>query len=206
MKKVLLILLVIIFGASISAENKSKAEATATDPASTVTSKASISDSLQIRLAEIELETKKLELQESQLFNEETREDLKGVIPIIAIIFGVGIPCAMVVIVFIIIGITSHKRRRMRYQLLEKAIEHNYQLPEKALDDTNEKTPSFKKEINISITLIAAGIAISAFFAYQHQYDLALLLTLPLILGIGKLIFAIVTKKKGEYPNNNDNA
>lgn len=206
MKKVLLILLVIIFGASISAENKSKAEATATDPASTVTSKASISDSLQIRLAEIELETKKLELQESQLFNEETREDLKGVIPIIAIIFGVGIPCAMVVIVFIIIGITSHKRRRMRYQLLEKAIEHNYQLPEKALDDTNEKTPSFKKEINVSITLIAAGIAIPAFFAYQHQYDLALLLTLPLILGIGKLIFAIVTKKKGEYPNNNDNA
>ena len=206
MKKVLLILLVIIFGASISAENKSKAEATATDPASTVTSKASISDSLQIRLAEIELETKKLELQESQLFNEETRDDLKGVIPIIAIIFGVGIPCAMVVIVFIIIGITSHKRRRMRYQLLEKAIEHNYQLPEKALDDTNEKTPSFKKEINISITLIAAGIAISAFFAYQHQYDLALLLTLPLILGIGKLIFAILTKKKGEYPNNNDNA
>ena len=206
MKKVLLILLVIIFGASISAENKSKAEATATDPASTVTSKASISDSLQIRLAEIELETKKLELQESQLFNEETREDLKGVIPIIAIIFGVGIPCAMVVIVFIIIGITSHKRRRMRYQLLEKAIEHNYQLPEKALDDTNEKTPSFKKEINISITLIAAGIAIPAFFAYQHQYDLALLLTLPLILGIGKLIFAIGTKKKGEYPNNNDNA
>lgn len=206
MKKVLLILLVIIFGASISAENKSKAEATVTDPASTVTSKASISDSLQIRLAEIELETKKLELQESQLFNEETREDLKGVIPIIAIIFGVGIPCAMVVIVFIIIGITSHKRRRMRYQLLEKAIEHNYQLPEKALDDTNEKTPSFKKEINISITLIAAGIAIPAFFAYQHQYDLALLLTLPLILGIGKLIFAIVTKKKGEYPNNNDNA
>lgn len=206
MKKVLLILLVIIFGASISAENKSKAEATATDPASTVTSKASISDSLQIRLAEIELETKKLELQESQLFNEETREDLKGVIPIIAIIFGVGIPCAMVVIVFIIIGITSHKRRRMRYQLLEKAIEHNYQLPEKALDDTNEKNPSFKKEINISITLIAAGIAIPAFFAYQHQYDLALLLTLPLILGIGKLIFAIVTKKKGEYPNNNDNA
>ena len=206
MKKVLLILLVIIFGASIRAENKSNAEATATDPASTVTSKASISDSLQIRLAEIELETKKLELQESQLFNEETREDLKGVIPIIAIIFGVGIPCAMVVIVFIIIGITSHKRRRMRYQLLEKAIEHNYQLPEKALDDTNEKTPSFKKEINISITLIAAGIAIPAFFAYQHQYDLALLLTLPLILGIGKLIFAIVTKKKGEYPNNNDNA
>ena len=206
MKKVLLILLVIIFGASISAENKSKAEATATDPAPTVTSKASISDSLQIRLAEIELETKKLELQESQLFNEETREDLKGVIPIIAIIFGVGIPCAMVVIVFIIIGITSHKRRRMRYQLLEKAIEHNYQLPEKALDDTNEKTPSFKKEINISITLIAAGIAIPAFFAYQHQYDLALLLTLPLILGIGKLIFAILTKKKGEYPNNNDNA
>ena len=206
MKKVLLILLVIIFGASLSAENKSKAEATATDPASTVTSKASISDSLQIRLAEIELETKKLELQESQLFNEETREDLKGVIPIIAIIFGVGIPCAMVVIVFIIIGITSHKRRRMRYQLLEKAIEHNYQLPEKALDDTNEKTPSFKKEINISITLIAAGIAIPAFFAYQHQYDLALLLTLPLILGIGKLIFAILTKKKGEYPNNNDNA
>ncbi|MBS7351508.1 MAG: hypothetical protein KIG87_00465 [Muribaculaceae bacterium] len=206
MKKVLLILLVIIFGASISAENKSKAEATATDPASTVTSKASISDSLQIRLAEIELETKKLELQESQQFNEETREDLKGVIPIIAIIFGVGIPCAMVVIVFIIIGITSHKRRRMRYQLLEKAIEHNYQLPEKALDDTNEKTPSFKKEINISITLIAAGIAIPAFFAYQHQYDLALLLTLPLILGIGKLIFAILTKKKGEYPNNNDNA
>ena len=206
MKKVLLILLVIIFGASISAENKSKAEATATDPASTVTSKATISDSLQIRLAEIELETKKLELQESQLFNEETRDDLKGVIPIIAIIFGVGIPCAMVVIVFIIIGITSHKRRRMRYQLLEKAIEHNYQLPEKALDDTNEKTPSFKKEINISITLIAAGIAIPAFFAYQHQYDLALLLTLPLILGIGKLIFAIVTKKKGEYPNNNDNA
>ena len=206
MKKVLLILLVIICGASISAENKSKAEATATDPASTITSKASISDSLQIRLAEIELETKKLELQESQQFNEETREDLKGVIPIIAIIFGVGIPCAMVVIVFIIIGITSHKRRRMRYQLLEKAIEHNYQLPEKALDDTNEKTPSFKKEINISITLIAAGIAIPAFFAYQHQYDLALLLTLPLILGIGKLIFAIVTKKKGEYPNNNDNA
>lgn len=206
MKKVLLILLVIICGASISAENKSKAEATATDPASTVTSKASISDSLQIRLAEIELETKKLELQESQQFNEETREDLKGVIPIIAIIFGVGIPCAMVVIVFIIIGITSHKRRRMRYQLLEKAIEHNYQLPEKALDDTNEKTPSFKKEINISITLIAAGIAIPAFFAYQHQYDLALLLTLPLILGIGKLIFAILTKKKGEYPNNNDNA
>ena len=206
MKKVLLILLVIICGASISAENKSKAEATATEPAPTVTSKASISDSLQIRLAEIELETKKLELQKSQLFNEETREDLKGVIPIIAIIFGVGIPCAMVVIVFIIIGITSHKRRRMRYQLLEKAIEHNYQLPEKALDDTNEKTPSFKKEINISITLIAAGIAIPAFFAYQHQYDLALLLTLPLILGIGKLIFAIVTKKKGEYPNNNDNA
>lgn len=206
MKKVLLILLVIICGASISAENKSKAKATATDPAPTVTSKASISDSLQIRLAEIELETKKLELQESQQFNEETREDLKGVIPIIAIIFGVGIPCAMVVIVFIIIGITSHKRRRMRYQLLEKAIEHNYQLPEKALDDTNEKTPSFKKEINISITLIAAGIAIPAFFAYQHQYDLALLLTLPLILGIGKLIFAIVTKKKGEYPNNNDNA
>ena len=206
MKKVLLILLVIICGASISAENKSKAEATATDPAPTVTSKASISDSLQIRLAEIELETKKLELQESQQFNEETRKDLKGVIPIIAIIFGVGIPCAMVVIVFIIIGITSHKRRRMRYQLLEKAIEHNYQLPEKALDDTNEKTPSFKKEINISITLIAAGIAIPAFFAYQHQYDLALLLTLPLILGIGKLIFAIVTKKKGEYPNNNDNA
>lgn len=206
MKKVLLILLVIICGASISAENKSKAEATAIDPASTVTSKASISDSLQIRLAEIELETKKLELQESQQFNEETREDLKGVIPIIAIIFGVGIPCAMVVIVFIIIGITSHKRRRMRYQLLEKAIEHNYQLPEKALDDTNEKTPSFKKEINVSITLIAAGIAIPAFFAYQHQYDLALLLTLPLILGIGKLIFAILTKKKGEYPNNNDNA
>ena len=83
----------------------------------------------------------------------------------------------------------------MKYQIVEKAIENGIDLPKdffSSLDNKNKNKSGFKTPV----TLIAVGLALMAFFLYVGSLEVALLVSMIWLIGVGYLIVAILEKKK----------
>ena len=82
----------------------------------------------------------------------------------------------------------------MKYQIVEKAIENGIDLPKdffSSLDNKNKNKSGFKTPV----TLIAVGLALMAFFLYVGSLEVALLVSMIWLIGVGYLIVAILEKK-----------
>ena len=101
--------------------------------------------------------------------------------------------CAVLIVFFIIRGITS--RQREHNKLIEKAIENNYPLPDNFFD-----TPKrHKSRLQSSLVWLAWGIGTMGFFYIVDPTETAYSLGLiPLLVGAAKLITYFIEDRKKE--------
>mgnify|MGYP003294740799 CR=1 FL=1 len=101
--------------------------------------------------------------------------------------------CLVLIVFFIIKGITS--RQREHNKLIEKAIENNYPLPDKFFD-----TPKrHKSRLQSSLVWLAWGIGTMGFFYIVDPTETAYSIGLiPLLVGVAKLITYFVEDHKKE--------
>lgn len=116
----------------------------------------------------------------------------------------------MICIVILIVVGNETKRRRMKYNMVEKAIEKGMVLPEYVFYSQPKETRK-NSTLNTAIILLAVGIAVSLFFAIDGDLEVAALTSMIWLIGAGKLVVYILDAKKAKSEetqveaNNNDN-
>ena len=136
----------------------------------------------------------------------------ESLIPLSAIIMPFLMVCVVVAITFW----HTTKRRRMKYDMVEKAIERNYQLPEYVFYE-QPKPVSQTATLRSACTIIAVGVGVTLFFIINGDMEVAALCSMIFLIGLGKLVVYLVERKnnnkKEENPSetqpvaeNNDNA
>ena len=119
-------------------------------------------------------------------------------------IFGITIPFAMVCIVVYLIVNHETRRRKMKYDMVEKAIEHGQQIPEYVFyNQSKEKQKN--STLNTCIVLLSVGFAITLFFIIEHDYEVAALASMIFLIGLGRLIVYILDRKKQEKSDTTQN-
>lgn len=117
-------------------------------------------------------------------------------------ILGIILPCVTLAVIAIIIGVFLYKRMRSRHEVIERAIENNYQLPDSFYTshapEQTVTTPEFTGTIpplptdlrkrDSGITLCSVGIAMILIFAVWGSKEIAVLGIIPLLIGLGKLL------------------
>jgi Ca2+/Na+ antiporter len=137
----------------------------------------------------------------------------ESLIPLSAIIMPFLFACAVVAIAFW----HTTKRRRMKYDMVEKAIENHYQLPEYVFHE-QPKPVSKTATLRSACTIMAVGVGVTLFFIINGNMEVAALCSMIFLIGLGKLVVYLVerknnNKKEEENPSetqpvaeNNDNA
>lgn len=119
-------------------------------------------------------------------------ENFSGVF-IVFIAIATPFACAVLIVFFIIRGITS--RQREHNKLIEKAIENNYPLPDKFFDAPKRH----KSSLQSSLVWLAWGIGTMGFFYIVDPTETAYSIGLiPLLVGVAKLITYFVEDHKKE--------
>ncbi|MDD6140760.1 MAG: DUF6249 domain-containing protein, partial [Bacteroidales bacterium] len=91
------------------------------------------------------------------------------------------------------------KKRKEKYRLIEKAIEKGVDIPESVFSegkskDKNESAPI--AQIRKAIVLISVGIAGIIFFIFCNSAEMAGLVSMVALIGIGNLIVGILEYRK----------
>lgn len=140
-------------------------------------------------------------------------EILALMIPLAATIMPFLLACAVVAIAFW----HTTKRRRMKYDMVGKAIERNYQLPKYVFQE-QPKPVSKTATLGSACTIMAVGVGVTLFFIINGDMEVAALCSMIFLIGLGKLVVYLVerksnNKKEEENPSetqpvaeNNDNA
>ncbi len=122
---------------------------------------------------------------------------------IVAIIFGV--PCLTIIVGLIVILAFALKRNRGRNELINNAIDRNYQLPDAFyLGQKNQATPSGpvrdSRKFYSATTLIATGLSLVLFAIYADASFFVLAGGIPLLIGVGQLIgyFCVPTSPRND--------
>ena len=119
-------------------------------------------------------------------------ENFSGVF-IVFIAIATPFACAVLIVFFIIRGITS--RQREHNKLIEKAIENNYPLPDNFFDAPKRH----KSRLQSSLVWLAWGIGTMGFFYIVDPTETAYSIGLiPLLVGVAKLITYFVEDRKKE--------
>jgi hypothetical protein len=114
-----------------------------------------------------------------------------------------GVPVSVVAVVFIVFGTIivivvaalyfSYLHRRRKYQLIEKAIEQNYQLPEGVFNSVDMGSSKSRNadwgSLRSGVLFCAWGVAIMVFFLIEGEELAAVGLAL-LLIGVAKLYIA----------------
>ena len=104
----------------------------------------------------------------------------------------------------------------MKYNMVEKAIENHYQLPEYVFYE-QPKPVSKTATLRSACTIMAVGVGVTLFFIINGNMEVAALCSMIFLIGLGKLVVYLVERKnnnkKEENPSetqpvaeNNDNA
>lgn len=116
-----------------------------------------------------------------------------NVVFIVFIAIATPFACAVLIVFFIIRGITS--RQREHNKLIEKAIENNYPLPDNFFDAPKRH----KSRLQSSLVWLAWGIGTMGFFYIVDPTETAYSIGLiPLLVGVAKLITYFVEDHKKE--------
>lgn len=116
-----------------------------------------------------------------------------GAVLFLSIVATAPFACAVLIVFFIIRGITS--RQREHNKLIEKAIENNYPLPDNFFDAPKHH----KSRLQSSLVWLAWGIGLMGFFYIVDPTETAYSIGLiPLLVGVAKLITYFVEDHKKE--------
>lgn len=111
----------------------------------------------------------------------------------VAIIFGV--PCLTIIVGLIVILMFALRRNRGRNELINNAIEHNYQLPDafyigqKSNGAASGNIPvRDSRKFYTATTLIAVGLSLIVFALYVEASFFIVAGGIPFLIGLGRLI------------------
>lgn len=123
-----------------------------------------------------------------------TEDLMESFIPITAIIM----PFLTIIVIAVAMIAAGTKRRRQKYGLVEKAIAANYRIPEYVFNSQSSKTTeaNSRKSLNSAIMLIAVGTSLTLFFLVNGALEVASLMLMILLIGLGKLAVEIIDRKK----------
>ena len=198
MKNLVIALMVALVGAfSISAAETAKVPVNTQE--SGVVVKA---DSIEV-LSKDWAEVEKARMDHQRLLASQENEGVsKNTIGLFAVILGVTVPFVAICLILWLIFKFDSSNKKMKYQIVEKAIENGIDLPKdffSSLDNKNKNKSGFKTPV----TLIAVGLALMAFFLYVGSLEVALLVSMIWLIGVGYLIVAILEKKKEKANEDN---
>lgn len=198
MKNLVIALMVALVGAfSISAAETAKVPVNTQE--SGVVVKA---DSIEV-LSKDWADVEKARMDHQRLLASQENEGVsKNTIGLFAVILGVTVPFVAICLILWLIFKFDSRNKKMKYQIVEKAIENGIDLPKdffSSLDNKNKNKSGFKTPV----TLIAVGLALMAFFLYVGSLEVALLVSMIWLIGVGYLIVAILEKKKEKANEDN---
>lgn len=104
-------------------------------------------------------------------------------------------PFVMVCVVVGIIASQGTRRRRLKYEMVNRAIERGYNIPEYVFREGRRgdgKSPS----LNGAVVWIAVGLGLIFFFNELNEEEAAALSSMILLLGLGKLAVYILDERK----------
>lgn len=198
MKNLVIALMVALVGAfSISAAETAKV------PVNTQKSGVVVkADSIEV-LSKDWAEVEKARMDHQRLLASQENEGVsKNTIGLFAVILGVTVPFVAICLILWLIFKFDSRNKKMKYQIVEKAIENGIDLPKdffSSLDNKNKNKSGFKTPV----TLLAVGLALMAFFLYVGSLEVALLVSMIWLIGVGYLIVAILEKKKEKANEDN---
>lgn len=120
------------------------------------------------------------------------KDNMGAATAIIAIIFAV--PCVTIIVGLIVILTFALRRNRGRNELINNAIEHDYQLPDsfylgqKNINGTPGAPLRDSKKFYSATTLIAIGLSLVIFAFYVDANFFILAGGIPLLIGVGQMI------------------
>lgn len=126
---------------------------------------------------------------------------------IVAIIFSV--PCLTIIVGLVVILVFALKRNRGRNEVINNAIEHNYQLPDsfylgqKSVNGVPGAPVRDSKKFYSATSLIAVGLSLVIFALYADASFFLLAGGIPFLIGVGQMIgyYCVpVTPKQAPQP------
>lgn len=133
--------------------------------------------------------------------NSESVEDILAMmIPLSAIIMPFLFAIAVVAIAFW----HTTKLRRMKYNMVEKAIENHYQLPEYVFYE-QPKPVSKTATLRSACTIMAVGVGVTLFFIINGDMEVAALCSMIFLIGLGKLVVYLVERKNNNKKEEEEN-
>lgn len=138
-----------------------------------------------------------------------SRLEKESIPAILSLVF--GIPCLTIIIALIVILVYSLKRTQGRNELINNAIEHNYQLPDSFYDNQkNSSRPDApfrdSRRFYRAISLLSVGIALIIFAISGDIPFFYVAGGIPFLIGIGQMIgyFCIPSTDYPRGPINNN--
>ena len=116
-----------------------------------------------------------------------------AIVAIVAISFTLGLP----IIVIAIILYYKHRKRRQRDALMEKFINSGKDVPAELLASWELHLDEPNKILHQGIKLVAISLGLYLFLHVFIGADIALIATVPLFLGIARLIIWKISEKSG---------
>lgn len=169
-------------------------QATVTDTLQQTTEESAASQATAAQLEQYRLESRRIE---------ENLEHVRGMLAVI-------MPFAMTCIIVALAMWHTTKRRRMKYDMVNHAIEKNYQLPEYVFAE-NEKKKAPYASLKFTVSLISIGLCVAVLSIVMRTYELLAISLVPLLTGVGYFVIYIMGEKKKareekEKQNCTDNA
>ena len=116
-----------------------------------------------------------------------------AILAIMAVSFTLGLP----VIVIAIILYYKHRKRRQRDAVIEKFINSGKDVPAELLASWELYPDESDSRLHQGIKLIAVSLGLYLFLHFSVGTDVALIATVPLFLGIARLIIWKISEKSG---------
>lgn len=119
------------------------------------------------------------------------KDNMGIAVAIVSIVF--GLPCLTIIVGLIVILYFALRRNRGRNQVINNAIEHDYQLPDsfylsqKGTSGSNMPTRDSRKFYSAT-TLMAIGLSLIAFAIFADASFFFLAGGIPFLIGVGQLI------------------
>lgn len=157
-------------------------------------------DSIEV-LSKDWAEVEKARMDHQRLLASQENEGVsKNTIGLFSVILGVTVPFVAICLILWLIFKFDSRNKKMKYQIVEKAIENGIDLPKDFFSSLDNKN---KSGFKTPVTLIAVGLALMAFFLYVGSLEVALLVSMIWLIGVGYLIVAILEKKKEKANEDN---
>ncbi len=155
-------------------------------------------DSLELDTANVvtEVETKDASLLVEKCVNES--EDHIDVVSVV----GCVTPFIFILILVALNIYSKIKRTRMRNELAIKALEKGVVLPDYVFADGKQRKKT--DALSSALIVMAVGVAVSLFFVWGENYDVAILTSMIFLMGLAKLIVYLVNRKEKKQNDEND--